>query len=124
MQIRLAVVKGGRNNHRQIIGYIERDDTVTLRDSADVPPAMRAAVSEVRQTASGISVKLHSKVAALDALAKHLGLFREEEDDFGRTLGHLERVARINQLLARAGYSGTYDPDGGGEGLPDERKPH
>ncbi len=29
LQICLTLAKGDRNNHRQIIGYIERDGTVT-----------------------------------------------------------------------------------------------
>ncbi len=93
-------------------------------DSTEIPPALRAAVSDVQQTANGVRIKLHSKIQALDALAKHLGLFREEEDDFGRTLTHLERVARINQLLQRAGYDGTYDPDGAGASIQGQSKPH
>ncbi len=107
---------------RQIVQW--DDTTVTLRKSSEVPPALGHAIAEVQQTANGVRVKLHSKLQALDALAKHLGLFREEEDDFGRTLSHIERVARINQLLQRAGYDGTYDPDGAGASIQGQSKPH
>jgi phage terminase small subunit len=100
------------------------DETVSLRDSTELPPAQRAAIASVQKSAKGVHIKLHSKVQALDALAKHLGLFRVEENPVGHTLDPAERVARINELLARAGYSGTYDPDGAGAGLQDEPKPH
>ncbi len=107
---------------RQIVQW--DDTTVTLRKSSEVPPALGHAIAEVQQTANGVRVKLHSKLQALDALAKHLGLFREEEDDVGRTLSHAERVVRINQLLSRAGYDGTYDPDGAGASIQGQSKPH
>jgi phage terminase small subunit len=57
------------------------DNSVTLRDSGELDPNDSAAVAEVTAKVSlfgmAVSIKLHDKVAALDALSKHLGLFRE-----------------------------------------------
>lgn len=50
---------------------------VTLKSSADLPPDVTAAISEVRSTKDGLVVKFHDKARALDALAKHKGMFRE-----------------------------------------------
>ena len=41
-------------------------------------------IAEVSQTSFGIKVKFHDKKAALESLAKHLGLFRERGDSIER----------------------------------------
>ena len=57
-------------------------DGVTLKSSAEWADADAAAVSEVGETVSkeggSLRFKLHNKVAALDALAKHLRMFGDE----------------------------------------------
>jgi phage terminase small subunit len=53
---------------------------VKLKDSAQLGPDITAAISEVRQTKDGIVIKMHNKVAALDALARHKGMFKENID--------------------------------------------
>ena len=50
-------------------------DGVTLRPSDALNDDAAAALSEVRQTKDGLAVKLHPKTTALDALARHVGLF-------------------------------------------------
>lgn len=50
---------------------------VMLKSSADLPPDVTAAISEVRSTKDGLVVKFHDKSRALDALAKHKGMYRE-----------------------------------------------
>lgn len=52
-------------------GEVHVTDTDLLTDE------QKAAIAEISQTKDGIKVKFHSKQAALDALAKHLGLFTE-----------------------------------------------
>lgn len=59
---------------------------VTVADTSEVPEDARRAISEISEsiTESGdrtIKVKSHSKIAALTALAKHLGLDRPEPKD-------------------------------------------
>lgn len=53
---------------------------VTLTDSDLLDPDVTAAISEVRQTKEGISVKFHDKRAALVDLGKHFGYFKENID--------------------------------------------
>ena len=93
---------------------------VVLRDSAELSEAEAALVSEVSESKTSAGgtrrVKLHCKMAALTALARHLGLFSgtltppgagetqggEDEDESAR-----ERLARrIAELAARGGAGG------------------
>lgn len=48
--------------------------TVTLEDSEQLDADKLAAVESIAETKNGINIKLHSKLGALDALSKHLGL--------------------------------------------------
>lgn len=50
---------------------------VKVKDTADMPKDLRAAISEIREGREGIVVKLHEKVAALEKLGKHLSLFTD-----------------------------------------------
>ena len=52
-------------------------NTVTLKASDDLPADVTAAISEVRETKDGVQIKFHSKTAALDSLARHLGMFKD-----------------------------------------------
>lgn len=60
-------------------------DIVTLRSFANVDPDQLAAVAEIKLVAAGegqraISLKLHSKTEALNALGKHFGMFVDRHD--------------------------------------------
>ena len=46
-------------------------------DTDGLTPDQTAALSEIAETKEGIRLKMHSKIAALDSLAKHLGMFTE-----------------------------------------------
>ena len=54
---------------------------VTLKASADLSPELRAAVAEVSETTTEhggtVRFKLHDKKGALDSLARHLGMFKD-----------------------------------------------
>lgn len=52
--------------------------TVTLKDSTAIDDDTALALSEVSQGPNGIKIKLHDKIAALDKLARHLGMFKGE----------------------------------------------
>jgi hypothetical protein len=52
---------------------------VTLVDSDKLDGDMSAAVSEVWQTAQGIRFKFHDKLAALEKLGRHLGMFNNDD---------------------------------------------
>ncbi len=51
----------------------------TLKDSEVIPDEVAICIQEVSQGPNGVRFKLHSKVDALTALAKHLHLFEDEE---------------------------------------------
>ncbi len=59
-------------------------DGVTLHDSRELTDAEAALVAEVSQTVTeaggSIKLKLNDKLAALDKLARHVGLYQERED--------------------------------------------
>ena len=54
---------------------------VSVTDTAKLTPAQAAAIAEIAQTRDGqLRVKLHSKTAALEALAQHLGMFIDRSE--------------------------------------------
>ena len=55
-----------------------RGGWVYIEDTDDLTPDQQAAISEIRQTKEGVSVKFHSKQAALDSLGKYLGIFTDK----------------------------------------------
>lgn len=77
-----SVVKWGSVELREVDGQTEAAlYDIDLIPSAEISDDAAAAVAEVRRTAEGVVVKMHSKLAALEALAKHLGLFRPADDE-------------------------------------------
>jgi len=101
---------------------------VALRESGDLTRAQAALVSEIsesRSTAGATTrhIKLHGKMAALMALAKHLGLF---SGPLKRSGGHDEENAEgddaddAREILARriAGFAARLETGGGFEGSP------
>ena len=95
---------------------------VALKDSAGLTVPQRAAVAEVAETKPGprggagtVKIKLHDKLAALDRLARHLGLYLDKTDLSGppvgptppAAVGERELARRLAFLLAR----GAREPD-------------
>lgn len=64
---------------------------VTLKKSSELPPEVRACISEVKQTKDGVSIKFHPKTAALDMLAKHFGIYKAPEANVNVTIVDLVR---------------------------------
>lgn len=50
-----------------------------FRGSGEIPAAAAAAIAEVSQGLAGFKLKMHSKIKALELLAKHLRLLDEED---------------------------------------------
>lgn len=48
-----------------------------VRPNDEITPDSAAAIAEITETNTGIKVKLHNKVAALEQLAKHVGLYQD-----------------------------------------------
>ena len=54
---------------------------VTVLESSSINPATAGAVAEVYQSATGsVRVKMHDKPAALEKLARALGMFKDRVD--------------------------------------------
>lgn len=84
-------------------------DGIALKDSDDWSDDDAAAVAELGETTSkdggSVRFKLHSKTAALDALAKYLRMFGEGDQDSGAKHLHLHGLNE-SQLRALAdGFS-------------------
>lgn len=77
-------------------------DGVTVRDKAVLTAEQRRVVSEVSQTvteAGGtIRVKLHDKLAAIDKLGKHLGMFKDVHEHTGPDGGPIQ-IQRIERVI-------------------------
>lgn len=67
---------------------------VALVPSADLPSDVAAAISEVRKTKEGISIKFHDKVAALLNMGKQLGMFKEKMEVSG-DISHLVTIEYV-----------------------------
>ena len=50
---------------------------VQVRPDDEITPEAAAAIAEIAETNAGVKVKLHNKVAALEQLAKHVGLYQD-----------------------------------------------
>ena len=79
----------------------------TLVASDELLEEDKAAIKDIATDKSRTRVRLHDKVAALEKLAKHLGLFTEKVDITSggqsfATLSDEQRVERITQLLNTA----------------------
>jgi hypothetical protein len=88
-------------NITQAITVEARTGTVVLRKDLESQPDVTAAIAEVRSRGSEngsprVSVRMHNKLAALDMLAKFLGLIRSAE--LNVTLVHLMGNLNLSAL--------------------------
>ena len=64
---------------------VEKDDgtevsyqTVTLTETAELSADQRAAIAGIKQGASGVEIKLHDKIKAIELLGRHIGMFNDK----------------------------------------------
>lgn len=79
---------------------------VAMIASANLPPEVTAAISEVRKTKDGISIKFHDKTAALLNIGKHLGMFTDKVELTGKDGGPInitdsDRAKALAVFLAK-----------------------
>ena len=87
-QIKIEAAAAAQVNVRRIVTELARiafaditEATQTINGKVVISPHLRAAVSEIIQTADGqVRIKMHSKAQALETLAKHLSMFKENID--------------------------------------------
>ena len=63
-------------NTKQIVSW--GADGIILRESSELSEDEAAAVASVEETKTGLKVKQHDKVRALEALGRHLGIFEND----------------------------------------------
>ena len=67
--------------YSDITDVVEFDGTkLTIKPSKSLPKHVTAAIREIKHTKEGISIRFHDKIPALDALARHKGMFKENID--------------------------------------------
>lgn len=77
---------------------------IRLFDSDQLDDDTAAAISEISQTRDGsLKVKLHDKQAALVAIGRHLGMFKDRVEHTGKDGGPIqtEEVSARDMLLSR-----------------------
>lgn len=88
----------------------------------DLPPDIRAAVSEVSLGRDGFKIKMHDKGAALALMARHLGMLVDKSEVSGPNGGPIHVQARADELAAlsadqrarvRAAIAGVLEGKGG-----------
>lgn len=65
---------------------------VEIFNTEDITPDDMKAVAEIKQTKEGIALKLHDKVAALEKIGRHLGMFKDKVEVTGEAGGPLQVV--------------------------------
>jgi hypothetical protein len=91
-----------------------------LVDFDKLTPAQRAVIKRLRITERGtVEVEVHDQVRALDALAKHLGLFREEGISVGTMNVQINfgdgRTLEVRSRDDALALSRSRESDGGGD---------
>lgn len=69
---------------------------VVVRESENLAPSVLSAVAQLSETSTGVTLRMHDKLAALTSLGRHLGMFREKVD-----LEIRDGAEIVNRLFAR-----------------------
>jgi phage terminase small subunit len=86
-------------------GIIESVNGIVLKGSDKLPASVTAAISEISQTRDGsLKVKLHDKLAALEKLGRHVGLFPQQVK--GEVVHHHELEPVSDSVAWLAGLLG------------------
>jgi len=71
-------------------------DTITYRNSDELPPAVAAAVKSIKPTADGVQITFYSKLDAIEKLAKWYKMYQDGRERVGG-------IGEINVLSLRIG---------------------
>lgn len=74
-RVRQEFARIGTANITDIMSF--NGKTVKIKDSSTLSPDVTAAIAEVHKTKNGIRIKMHPKLPALEALGRHIGMFKE-----------------------------------------------
>jgi phage terminase small subunit len=83
-----------------------QDGRTRIVDTDEITNVEAAAIAEIAETQQGLRVKFHSKVEALDKLAKILGLYVEKHEHAGKDGGPLKIIlSQLNPEVFGGGNS-------------------
>ncbi len=112
-RVLLELVRVAFSDIGEVLDWSGADD-IRLRPKDEISPHHRAAIAEIAPSRSGkgARVRLHNKAQALDAIARHLGLFEKQPPTIdlkaqrrdgrdARTI-LLERLERLRRVPDRA----------------------
>jgi len=74
-----------------ITDFIERFSgrVIVLKSKDDIPNELLPAIQELSEIKKGVRIKLHSKVTALEALGRYLGMFEKDNMQKSSPIGEL-----------------------------------
>ncbi|MGH6990935.1 MAG: terminase small subunit, partial [Stellaceae bacterium] len=78
-RVLLELVRVAFSDIGEVLDWTSGED-ITLRPKDEISPHQRAAIAEIapRRNGKGARVRFHNKAHALDAIARHLGLFDKQ----------------------------------------------
>lgn len=81
----IATVEKEERTYQDAEGEEQRYERVAviIKETAHLTEESQKAISSIKQGKNGIEVKLYDKVAALEKIGKHLGMFRGDDDGQG-----------------------------------------
>jgi phage terminase small subunit len=89
---------------------------VIITDASKLTPEIKSALSEIAQTDSGIRIKAHDKMKALELIGRHLGMFTDKLEHSGKVkLTTDELTDEELERIAALGRPGTTPPAPGPE---------
>jgi len=103
LEFKTAETKIGENDDGDPI--IDYQTIINLKDSADVDGSL---ISEVQLKDGTLKFKLHDKMAALDKIGKHLGMFTDKVEVKGNINNPFEGMT-TEQLLKLAGEDDEFE---------------
>lgn len=66
----------------EVTDYAEiKDSFVNIKDTSDIPKEKVGAISSIEQGNFGIKIRLNDKLKALELMGKHIGMFKEKEEN-------------------------------------------
>lgn len=78
--VKVEDIEVGKGKRKKIIR------AVLVEKTSDIPKELLPAISEIKQTQFGISLKLHDKTSALELLGKHIGFFTKDNEERQQTI--------------------------------------
>lgn len=87
---------------------------IELLDSTLLGQDAIAAIAEVSEGREGIKVKLHDKKGALDSLARHLGMFKDQLEVTGKGGEPLVPIQTLQKILSRVEEAESAERAAGG----------